>query len=266
VGLAVSLYYAWIIAPVVYTNASPASLSDSYRTEYVALIGQSYLTTGNWDIAEQRLQALAEPDLAQAVATLLEQAIREQQPDRTIRALAALGQALGVSDRAVALFAPTPATAVPPTLTPTATSDLPVPTPTATATVTETAVPATARATTAPATATPQPNYRLLNQEPLCDDLPPRIEVVTLNTLLDPQPGTAVLVTWDGGEDQFFTGFKPELGDGAGDFSMEPDVSYTVVLPAGSQPVSGLRAEPCDDGTIGSWRLTFQNLGQDGGN
>ncbi|MCP5097987.1 MAG: hypothetical protein GY943_20760, partial [Chloroflexi bacterium] len=47
---------------------------------------------------------------------------------------------------------------------------------------------------------------------------------------------------------------------GAGDFSMETAVSYTILLAEGSQEVSGLRVEPCDDGFAGGWQLTFQNL------
>jgi len=72
--------------------------------------------------------------------------------------------------------------------------------------------------------------------------------------------GTAVIVRWDGGEDRFFTGFKPDLGVGYGDFAMTPDVSYTVLLDEGSPEVSGLRVEKCADGRDGSWRLVFQKL------
>ena len=59
---------------------------------------------------------------------------------------------------------------------------------------------------------------------------------------------------------RFFTGFKPPLGEGAGDFAMSPDTSYTVVLAEGSPEVSGLRIETCADGSASGWQLTFQNL------
>jgi hypothetical protein len=67
-------------------------------------------------------------------------------------------------------------------------------------------------------------------------------------------------VTWEGGEDHFFTGFKPALGVGYGDFEMEPGISYTIQLADGSPEISGLRIEPCEDGADGGWWLTFQNL------
>ncbi|RMH01467.1 MAG: hypothetical protein D6706_01885, partial [Chloroflexi bacterium] len=42
IGLAASLYYAWIIDPVVYTNASPARLSSTHKEAYILLVSQSY--------------------------------------------------------------------------------------------------------------------------------------------------------------------------------------------------------------------------------
>jgi hypothetical protein len=67
-------------------------------------------------------------------------------------------------------------------------------------------------------------------------------------------------VEWDGGFDRFYTGFKPSLGEGAGDFTMSPDISYTIVLAEGSPEISGLRVETCANGLTGGWQLTFQNL------
>jgi hypothetical protein len=115
---------------------------------------------------------------------------------------------------------------------------------------------------TLPPEPTSQPTYRLLNQQQICrsDETPPSITVITLNALLNPLPGVEVRVQWDGGADQFFTGFKPSLGEGAGDFAMSPDTSYTIVLAEGSPEISGLRVETCANGLTGGWQLTFQNL------
>ncbi len=84
--------------------------------------------------------------------------------------------------------------------------------------------------------------------------------MITQDALLNPLPGIEVLVTWDGGSDHFFTGFKPDMGSGYGDFTMSPDRSYTIGLAEGSPEISGLRIEPCDSGLDGGWQLTFQNL------
>lgn len=68
-------------------------------------------------------------------------------------------------------------------------------------------------------------------------------------------------MTWNGGEDHFFTGLKPELGLGYADFVMTPKVIYSVHLADGGQAVGDLTAAECvadDDSRYwGSWFLTF---------
>ncbi len=258
VGLGLSLYYAWIISPVVYTDASPARFSDRYRAEYILLVSQNFAWDNDWPRAESRLARLNDPELADTVDALLARFVREQKAPEDIRTLALLARQMGVDTQTVALFAPTPLpnlrptptiaageTAVSPTNTPFPTSQ-PSPTPLSTLTP----------------TSAPDLNYRLLDQQRLCQpgEDTPLITVITQDAFLNDQPGVEVLVTWQNGADRFFTGFKPANGPGYGDFMMEPDVSYTVVLAEGSPEVSGLRIEPCDDGREGGWQLTFQNL------
>lgn len=262
-GLAGALYYAWIVSPVVYVDASPARLSQAYKLDYISLISQNYASDQDWALAQRRLASLEDTQLPQTVAELLDTALREQRAADEIRNLAVLAQQLGAEGAAVALFAPTPLsglivteTAVPtPVTLPTATS---TPTPRPTQTLRPTLTP----------TVTPQPSpttqliYRLLSQQRVCRSISPvpLIEVVTQDALLNPLPGVEVLVSWDGGSDRFLTGFKPEQGAGYGDFSMQPNISYSVMLADGSPEVSGLRIEPCDNGRDGGWELTFQNL------
>jgi hypothetical protein len=260
IGLAGALYYAWVVAPVVYTDASPSRFSEKYKEEYIYLVSESYAAEGDWERASERLAALGDEALAERVDAQLESYLRAQRPAADIEHLAQLAQKLGAEGAAVALFAPDLAAA---TLTATpAATDTPAPTPTHTAVPTRTPQPtATPSPTTAP-TATPQPVYRLLSQDRVCEagTAVTRIEVETLDALLNQLPGVEVIVRWDGGEDHFFTGFKPEQGAGYGDFTMTPGVSYSVMLVDGSPEISGLRIEPCDNGRDGGWRLSFQNL------
>jgi hypothetical protein len=107
-----------------------------------------------------------------------------------------------------------------------------------------------------------------LSQERVCEaqEPAPRIEVVVLDAEEEPLPGVEVIISWEGGSDRFFTGLRPDVSPGYGDFLMEPDVSYRVLLAAGSPPISGLRVEPCsqsEGGLEGGWRLTFQNVAVD---
>ena len=262
IGLAGSLYYAWVISPVIYTDASPARFTESYKAEYIFLVSQSLAVNGDWEQAQQRLAALDDPALTQTVTDLLNSYVVQQRPPADIRNLAILAQQLGAAAPAVALFAPTPIGSVTPTptITPTpllpTTEPSPTPLPTVTIRPTATAVP------TIPPQPTSQPTYRLLNQQQICskDEVVPSITVITLDALLDPLPGVEVWVQWDGSSDRFFTGFKPSLGEGAGDFAMSPDISYSVVLAEGSPEIGGLRIETCTNGLTGGWQLTFQNL------
>lgn len=70
-----------------------------------------------------------------------------------------------------------------------------------------------------------------------------------------------IRVIWDQGTDRVFTGLKPELGAGYGDFVLQPGFAYTVELPGTSALVTGLEVETCTDDQgepfSGSWLLVF---------
>jgi hypothetical protein len=87
------------------------------------------------------------------------------------------------------------------------------------------------------------------------------IQVIALDAARQPIPGVEVIVNWEGGEEHFFTGLKPELGSGYADFAMIPEVRYNLRLAAGGEPVQGLTAMECEkaDGARywGSWKLVF---------
>ncbi|MCB0018121.1 MAG: hypothetical protein KDE09_10065 [Anaerolineales bacterium] len=266
-GLGFGLYYAWILEPVSFTEVSPGRLEEDLRRDYLYLISQGFAVDGNVARARQRLTSLGATDMANLVAAELALYVRTGRSAADVANMAHLAAALGVQNETVALFAPTavslaltptapPVSSATPTLLPTPSLTRP---PTATPTATQTPFPS------ATPTATPPPVYRLLAQERLCFPAgeAPLIEVNVLNAFLDPLPGVAVVVEWDGGRDQFFTGFKPAGGPGYADFIMALDTSYRVSLPAGSPTISGLRAEPCLDGgpdDLSGWQLTFQNL------
>lgn len=265
-GLGAGLYFGWVVSPVVYIAAAPARLSANYKETYLFLVAQSYAQDGDWPRAEQRLNVLEDPALAQTVSDLLQNYLRRGEPEARVRPLALLANQLGINDPAVALFV-TPEFQPSPTATPTLAPSL-TPTLLPSATFTPSPSPTASPTLTPSPTITPSPTslpvYRLVSQERVCDrnGPTPRIEVITLDATLAQLPGVEVLVNWDSGADRFFTGFKPELGLGYGDFTMQPELSYTVVVAEGSPPVSGLRIEDCpasEGGQAGGWRLTFQN-------
>ena len=89
----------------------------------------------------------------------------------------------------------------------------------------------------------------------------PRLEVEVSDAAGQPVPSVELVVTWNGREEHFFTGFKPELGLGYADFDMSVGTIYTLNLASGGQPVENLTPVECaaDDGTRywGGWRALF---------
>jgi hypothetical protein len=260
-GFAAALYYAWLVEPVVFTESSPARLSEGQKAQYILLVSQSYEASGNWEKAQERLEALNDPEVDRTVEALLEQFLRSGESAAAMKSLATLAGRLGVNSPAVAVFAPQP-TATPAAVQSAPTADNSTPVISQTQTPTSTPLP-TLTPTPAPSP-TAVPVYRLLRQEQICqrDEPAPRIEVVAIDPFLEPLPGVEVIVQWDGGSDHFYTGYQPEKGLGYGDFDMASGEEYQVLMADGSLIVTGLQIIECDEdfgGLAGGWRLTFQN-------
>jgi hypothetical protein len=97
----------------------------------------------------------------------------------------------------------------------------------------------------------------------VCDpDLPnPLIQVNAEDSDGDPLPGEEIITSWEGGEDHYFTGLKPELGLGYADFLMTPGIVYQVRMSGGGQTVSDITPGECEteggQRYWGSWLLVF---------
>jgi hypothetical protein len=89
--------------------------------------------------------------------------------------------------------------------------------------------------------------YQLQSMEKVCDLnlVSSLIQVVVLDARGEGVPGVQVLIIWDQGEDHFYTGMKPELGLGYGDFTMEDDVTYTLQLADALEAVTNIHSEEC---------------------
>jgi len=136
--------------------------------------------------------------------------------------------------------------------------------------------PAPARPTaTLPATAAPEPGaslrpsltpggpFLLLSREKVCDQKlsAPLIQIEALDRFNQPMPGVLVTLSWQGGEERFYTGLKPEKGPGYAAFSPAPGVLYTLRLGEAGQPEDNLAALVCvssgGERTWGAWLLKF---------
>jgi hypothetical protein len=252
-GVGLGLLYSWVINPVQYTDTSPASLRADYQLAYAALIAQTFAVDGDLDAARARLAALELGDAAQGVTALAQRAAGAGLDLAQVRALSALAAALGAG----------PGTPLPPTLTPAPGAFTPI----SAATPSATAIPTITPRLLPTRTPTPTPigAFELAGLQAVCDDtLPgPLLQVLTLDRSGEQVGGVGVVVEWAGGFDRFFTGLKPELGTGYGDFAMTEGVDYTIRLAdSPAALISDVRSEPCTqpDGSAyaGSVLLVFR--------
>lgn len=254
-GLVGGLYYAWIVDPVEYVDTAPTTLRRDFRDDYLALIASAYAATGDLDRARARLALFPDPNLPEYLAALAQQRLATGGVPSEARALAQLAAALGQR--------PTPLAGTPSPTPPTTPQPATPPSPFPSLTPTRTPPPPPTRTPTA----TPGVPFRLVAQDRVCDPSlgAPLLQVEVLDQNGEPVPGVEVRVIWDTGQDHFFTGLKPEISPGYGDFTMEEGVTYTLQVVGAEGVVTGLKVEDCvdDEGNLypGSWRLVFARGG-----
>ena len=262
IGLALSLTYTWLIDPPPLTDTTPAALNPQDKEIYTVLIAAAYVAEGDLDRTRSRLAELEDPDIENTIVALAERYINQGRDARDIRALARLSDALGDTSAAMRPFIATPTSTV--TSTPTPTSQPPTPTPTRVMqlTPTPTVTPA------APGTSGTEGAdvFKVAQSTALCDPTTDALlRVYVRDVKGQGLPGVQIVVDWPGGEDRFFTGFKPEADPGYADFEMEPGEIYQVELAGvesdAAQEVGADVADRCPDlpqGIQPSWQIVFQ--------
>lgn len=264
-GLALGLVYAWIISPTRVVDSVPAALRADFKDDYRAAIAAAYASTGDLPRAQARLALLGDPDAVQALSAQAQQMLGAGEPFEIVQQVAQLASALQGSlptptAPVVTASASEADTATSPAAGGSETAAAPVPQSTRTPLVIYTATPRP----THTATATLGAPFVLVEQSSLCDATLPEglLQITVLDARRRQLPGVEIIVTWDGGEEHFFTGFKPDLGNGYADFQMTAGVVYALQLASGGSPLTGLSAPFCsgEDGAtfLGSLALTFQ--------
>ncbi len=269
-GLALGLVYAWVLAPVVEYNTQPYQLDATARAQYLAAISLAYRADSDLGRAVERLIALRLPDPFQALADtacgMFQDGFQSAAERNAIEAMIVLYRSqgrTGCADQS-GIFTLNQAT---PTPLPTAIPSTPTLTPPATKTSTPApgVTPPTAIPFYTPTTPPQQDEYAIVNIPTFCSTAAPgMIEVYVQLPGSGEVPGVEIRVSWDGGEDHFFTGLKPERGLGYADFQMEANRTYIVEIPGHSPRSTALTAGPCtaEDGqrsTI-SYRVIFRRL------
>lgn len=275
-GLGLGLAYAWTISPLRLTDSEPSVLRADFKDQFRSVIAASYAATGNLPRAQARLSLLGDPDPIEAL---------NAQAQRTISSgdfagadqLAALASGLenGTNQPPQAFITSTLEASKPLNVEATVTllpsPEVAPPELTGTPEIFETQIVETQPVLNTPTprpTRTPPPTqgapFRLIGQDTVCDpNLPERLlQVIVFNSSRRQLPGIRIVITWDTGGEEFFTGLKPELGNGYADFVMFPDTSHAVQLALGSDIATDLVPPACrapnGETYLGGYKLTFQ--------
>ena len=252
IGLTMSMTYGWALDPRP-APIDPASLTAEDQEIYIRLVAAAFFHNRDLDKANSRIAKLRDPQFEPRLVALAERYIDENRDIRDVRALVVLAEALGQATTRMVVFLPTPTprpiptdTPVPPTATPTSTplvTDTPTPTPTLTPTPTEAVSPTpTQTPTTVPSptrtpvpTRTPPPGpdapFGILASNVVCDSANGGLLKIYIRDRLGSGiSGVQIEVSWPGGRDTLFTGFKPEIDPGYADFQMNLDEAYRLEL------------------------------------
>lgn len=270
-GISAGLVYAWAINPVVEVSTDPWQLRPDDRARYIVAVTLAFAYDGNLNRAVERMLALqpkGQPrDIFQDVADTACQLATTGYVDsnsglRAIRSMMTFYQLQGRTGCADTLI---PAGDIQPT----AVVQIDLPTPTLAPPASKTPTPISApNASPTPVfiivpTSIPQRDFVLANVATFCDaQISGVIEVYVQNFGGTGIPGQAVRVRWDGGQDTFFTGLKPERGPAYADFQMIEGRGYIIEMPGRSDPSSSpLVATPCTteagQRAITSYRAVF---------
>ena len=270
-GFSIGLSYAWIISPARPAETSPSTLRSDYKEQFRLAIAAAYAATGNLDRARARLALLGDLDPANALAAQAQRSLAAGAPVESARDLADLAADLKAgASSVVQQGAARPVS--PGTLYATvATPNQPPVTKTAAPTSTEASEQVGTQATASVAAASPSPTatsvppgpYELVTQDRVCSPTltPGLLQVVVSDSKGRPIPGVEITITWDGGEEHFFTGLKPEIGLGYADYIMQTGTAYALSVGQLGSPVSSLGAPECGESGrsyLGGLKLGFE--------
>jgi hypothetical protein len=290
-GLGLGLAYSWLISPVTYVDANPAILRADFKDQYRIVIAASYASSHDLARARARLELLSDTDPIGELSAQAQRMLGAGQSFEHVQPLAQLAtdlqQGFANTSSTNTPFVSTPVTSEPFASTPftavvntplletpiakgiTPTTEFAEPTFVPTLSFEQTPLApqqlftSTPRPTPTPAPAIGAP-FTLVGQDPVCDvNLKPGLlQIIIMDSHRRQVAGIKIIVTWDEGEDHFFTGFKPELGDGYADFIMQADTVYSVRVVEGGSFVPNISAPACTDPNgaayLGGLLLTFQ--------
>lgn len=271
-GIGLGIIYSWVISPIRYTDTSPDTLRADFKDQFRVAISAAYASDHDLQRAKARLLLLGDSNSVQALTAQAQRMLGAGESFSTIQEIAGLATDL---QSGVASIIPTSSPNPAPTedhgsqtqvvsalITDTPFEIIASPTPESTSTPPNIDTP-TPRPTRTPIPTAGAP-IQLLSQDQVCN---PNLtnglmQISVLDSHHHQMPGMEIIITWNGGEEHFFTGFKPEIANGYADYIMQAGVIYTVKVGQTGIPASNLSAPACPDTTgqtfTGGLKLIFQ--------
>ncbi|MCZ2126666.1 MAG: hypothetical protein LC099_02700 [Anaerolineales bacterium] len=280
VGFGLGLAYSWLLAPVSYVDAPPSLLGADFKEQYRSVVAAAYAANQDLPRARARLDLLRDADSIKELSAQAQRMLAAGADFEKTRPLAQLAADLRqgyVSEPFTPSPFPTFAPNLSATITPTENSDPffieeeATATPFSAATMPFQQTPITPIVESTAATPTLRPTFTptagagapfvLVSQEAVCDEQPPTMRFTFLNAKKIQVAGVEIVATWNDGEDRFFSGFKPEMGNGYADFQMRANTIYNIRIVNGGTFVADLSAPECSahgQSYLGSLSLVFQ--------
>ncbi|HUM25568.1 MAG TPA: hypothetical protein PKN81_05015, partial [Anaerolineales bacterium] len=244
-GLGLGLAYSWLLSPVTYVDATPAMLRADFKDQYRIVVAASYASSHDLARARARLQLLGDVDPVGQLSALAQNMVAGNASLEQVQPIAQLATDLQQG------FSSSPVTDTPFVVVVNTPTEMDTPSAESLATETqivleeETPIPTlefdqTPLAPIVTSTFVPRPTFtpvpvsgdvfNLVGQDTVCDPglQPGLLQFIIMDSRRRQVAGIEIIVSWSEKEDRFFTGFKPELGDGYADFVMQPDVIYSV--------------------------------------
>jgi hypothetical protein len=247
IGLLFGIIYAWVLDPVEFIDAAPSAMSEEYKTQYRELIAMAYSANQDIGRAQARLSLLDEEDQVLLLGAQGQQLQSDTTKIRQARAVLLLAEDLqkyilnGASSFIVTDETPIPGSNQ---------ADAAAETQPAENAATETAVESQPAGNSVENSSSEPKNegiFQLDEKMDVCDPNLPQglLQVVVVDSQDNAIPGVRGTVYWEEGNDYFYTGLYPDLGDGYGDYVMRDNVIYKLQIGQGSALVEKITPPIC---------------------
>ena len=254
-GLVISIATTMFLVPVIYANVPPETLNAVDKDQYRLMIARAYLSDHDTGRALARLGLLRDDNV---IESLIQQAQRSELKSNAQTLLVLYEDLQKIITKEGFPDPQEQNSTTLPVVQPTSQSEATKP-PETTETIDQSIRTATPAATIPKITSTPvtdtvekQNNkipFRLDEQKEVCNPSYSEslIQIEVFDSEMDALPNTKVMVTWEGGQDIFYTGFYPEISLGYADFSMVPGTNYSIKVGDVGELIEDISSPQCTD-------------------